>query len=129
MGKVRCAYNQRVPSSAVIAYEMYNLAGWRMVSCYQLLNFSLRSQTFCYTADFSTTFFYIYVKPRLVCTSYHKTTSKHPRIQEFWLYFAKKISKTSDRNRKSSPTQLTPSVPMACGNAYVKHFTKFPDFF
>ena len=25
----------------------------------------------------------------LFYTSHHKTTSKHPRIQEFWLYFAK----------------------------------------
>ena len=32
---------------------------------------------------------YICLKPRLFCTSHHKTTSKHPRIQKFWLYFAK----------------------------------------
>ena len=35
-----------------------------------------------YTADFSTTI-YICLKLRLLCTFHHKTTSKHPRIQEF----------------------------------------------
>ena len=35
--------------------------------------------------------FYECLKPRLFCKSHHKTTSKHPRIQEFWLYFAKKF--------------------------------------
>ena len=45
----------------------------------QLPDFSLRSQAF-------PLLFYICLKP-----SHHKTTSKHPRIHEFWLYFAKKI--------------------------------------
>ena len=45
------------------------------------------------------------LKPRLFCTFHHKTTSKHPRIKEFWLYFAK-ISVTPDKNEKSAPTQL-----------------------
>ena len=43
-----------------------------------------------------------------------------------------KISVTLDKNGKSASTQLAPPVPggpMACGNAYVKHFAKFPDFF
>ena len=40
----------------------------------QLPDFSLRSPTFCYTADFSITFL-----PRRFCTFYHKITSKHPR--------------------------------------------------
>ena len=48
----------------------------------QLPDFSLRSQTFCYSADFLLPFD-ICLKPRLFCTSHHKTTSKHPRIQEF----------------------------------------------
>ena len=62
-----------------------------------------------YTADFSTTI-YICLKLRLLCTFHHKTTSKHPRIQEFWLYFAKK-SVTPDKNGESAPTQLAPPVP------------------
>ena len=54
----------------------------------QLPDFSLRSPTFCYTADFSTTFLYM-LKTKTFCASHHKTTSKHPRIQKFWIYFAK----------------------------------------
>ena len=38
-----------------------------------------------------------------------------PRIQEFWLYFAKKNSVTPDKNVKSAPTQLAFPVP---GQAY-----------
>ena len=92
--------------------------------------FSLRSQTFCYTADFSTTFLYL-LKTKTFCISHHKTTSKHPRIQEFWLYFAKKIV-ILEKNGKapsSSCLLLYLGMPMACSNTYVKHFEKFPDFF
>ena len=42
-------------------------------------------------------------------TSHHNTTSKHPRIPAFYVILQKKI--------------------MACGNAYVKHFAKIPDYF
>ena len=58
--------------------------------------------------------FYICLKPRLFCTFHHKTTSKHPRIQEFWLYFEKN-SVTPDKNGKSAFTQLALPVP---GQAY-----------
>ena len=67
----------------------------------QLPDFNLRSQTFCYTADFSTTFLYM-LKTMTFCTSYHKTTSKHPRIQEFWLYFEKKF-RVSKQKREKCP--------------------------
>ena len=36
----------------------------------------------------------------LFCTSHHKTTSKHPRIQEFWLYFAKIFSDPRQKQEK-----------------------------
>ena len=95
----------------------------------QLPDSSLRSQTFCYTADCSTTF-YIYWKPKPFCTSHHKTTSKHFRIQEFWLHFAKKFCDFRQNGKAPPPSWLLClGRPMACGNSCVKHFAKFPDFF
>ena len=44
--------------------------------------------------------FYICLKPRLFCTSHHKTTSKHPRIQNFWLHFAKNCCDFSQKREK-----------------------------
>ena len=49
-------------------------------------------------------------------------------------FILQNISVTPDKNRKSPLIQLAPLVPgqayaMACGNAYVKHFAKFPDYF
>ena len=49
--------------------------------------------------------FCICLKPRHFCTSHHKTTSKRPRIQAFWLYFAKKFL-WLHKNGKSALTQL-----------------------
>ena len=72
----------------------------RVQGC-QLPDFSLRFQSSCYTADFSTTFIYICLKPRHFCTSHHRTTSKHSRIQEFWLYFAKKFCDPRQKREKS----------------------------
>ena len=69
----------------------------------QLSDFSLRFQTFCYIADFSTTF-YICLKPRFFYTSHHKTISKHSRIQEFWLYSAKMFCDPRQK-RESTPIQ------------------------
>ena len=43
-------------------------------------------------------------------TSYYKTTSKHPKIQKYLLYFAKK-SVIPDKNGQSAPTQLAIPVP------------------
>ena len=65
----------------------------------QLSDFSLRSQTFFYTSDLSTTF-YICLKSRLFGTSHHKTTSKHTRIQEFWLCFAKYFFDSRQKREK-----------------------------
>ena len=76
------------------------VAFWLPKQGCQLPDFSLRSETFCCTADFSTTFFYICLKPRLFCKSHYKTTSKHPRIQDFWLYFAKKFCNFRQKQEK-----------------------------
>ena len=81
----------------------------------QLSDFSLRSQSSCYTADISTTFLNI-LKTK---TFLHIPSQNH---QQFWLYFAKRFCDFRQR-REKHPTQLV------CGNAYVKHFAKFPDCF
>ena len=54
--------------------------------------FSMRSQTFCYTADFSTAF-YICLKPRHCCTSHYKTTSSFDFVLQ-------RFSVTPDKNGK-----------------------------
>ena len=72
--------------------------------------------------------FYICLKPRLFGTFHHKTTSKHPRIQEFCkknLWFQTKTSKALP----PSWLLLCLGKPMTCGNAYFKHFAKSSDFF
>ena len=77
-------------------------------------------------------FFYICLKPKLFCTSQHKTTSKHPRFPEFCLYCAKNFCDSQTKTGKApvpSWLLLCLGSPMPCGNAYVKPFTKFPDFF
>ena len=94
--------------------KRYLLFYMRTQGC-QLPDFSLRSQTFCYIADFSTTF-YICWKLRLFCISHHKTTSKHPKTQKFRLYFAKtfcnfKNSLWPRQKLGKAPTQLVPPVP------------------
>ena len=89
----------------------------------RVANFGLRSQTFCYTTDFLL-LIYICLKPRLFLTFHHKTTSKHPRIQKFWIYFAKKFCDSQTKTGKAPPPSwllLCVVRPMACGNAYVKH--------
>ena len=68
--------------------------------------------------------FHIYLKPRLSCTTHHKTTSKHPSTQEFWLYFAKKILRPQTKTGKAPPPiWLLPCLgrSMACSNANIKH--------
>ena len=92
----------------------------------QLPDFSLRSQIFCYTAVFSTTFLYM-LKTRLFFTSQHKTTSKHHRIQECWLYFAKGFCDPPQTETGKHPH---PAGSSCAWHAYHdKHFAKFPDFF
>ena len=63
----------------------------------RVVNFHLR--LFVILQTFFTTF-YICLKPRLSCTSYHKTTNKHLRIQKFWLYFAKKFCDFRQKREK-----------------------------
>ena len=78
--------------------------------------------------------FHIYWKPRLFCISHHKTTSKHPKTQKFRL-FCKNFLWTWERlekTGKASPLSwflLCLGRPLVSGNAYVKHFAKFLDFF
>ena len=97
----------------------------------QLPDFSQRSQTVCYTADFSTTFLYI-LKTKTFCTSHHKTISEHPRIQEFLLYFAKNFC---DFRQKREKRLYPAGSSCACACLWpdvtctVKHLTKFTDFF
>ena len=95
----------------------------------QLPDFSLRSQTFCYTADISTTFLYM-LKTKTFLHILTKPTASTQNSKLLTL-FCKKISVTSDKNGKSAPPSWTLCLgrPMACGNAYVKHLAKFPDFF
>ena len=101
----------------------------------QLPGFSLKPQIFYYTtADFSATFLYICSRPILFCTSHHNTTSsKHPRIHE-WIFLTllQKILWPQTKTGKVPPPSwllLCLGKPMACGNAYVTHFAKFPNLF
>ena len=90
----------------------------RLTQGCQLPDFSLRSQTFYYTADFSATFLYMLktetffahtitkcLNQEFFCKSHHKTTSKQKKFCDL----------TPDKNWKSAPTQLAPPVP---GQAY-----------
>ena len=75
----------------------------------QLPDFSLRSQTFCYTTSLYTlktkTFFaHLITKPQTSTLKFENFDS-----------ILQKVSVTSDKNGKSVPTQLAPSVP---GQAY-----------
>ena len=101
------------------------LQGW-CCQCCQFPDFSLRSQTFCYTADFSTNF-YTCLKPRLFWISYHKTTSKHSRIQEFRLYFAGNFCDFRQK-RDKHPHSAGSSCAWAGLQPAITCFQKFPDF-
>ena len=85
-------------------------------SC-QLPDFSLRSQTFFFPADFPTTFLYM---PKT--TTFSHLITKQPastlEFQYFVLYFAKQFSVSPDKNGKSAPASLAPPVP---GQAYGRH--------
>ena len=61
--------------------------------------------------------------PRLICTFYYKTISKHLIIQKFWFYLHKH-SVALDKNGKWAPTKLASPVP-----GRPMPFEKFPDFF
>ena len=91
-------------------------------SC-QLPDFSLRSQTFCHTADFSTTFLYM-LKTKTFFA--HPITKPPASTLEF-----KNFDFILRKNFVTLPSWLLRWLgrPMARGNAYPKHFTKFPHFF
>ena len=75
---------------------------------------------------------YICLKPRPFCASHYKATSKHSRFWEFWLYFAKRFLWPQTKTGKVPlPSWLLQWLGrlIACDNAYVKRFAKFPDFF
>ena len=80
----------------------------------QLPDFSLRSQTFCYIADFSTTF-YIFAENQdffaYPITKPQASTLKLKNLD----FILQKLSVTLDKNWESVPTQLVPPVP---GQAY-----------
>ena len=97
----------------------------------KLSDLSLRSQTICHTADILTTFF-IYAKNHHISTSYNKTPSKTPRIPVFLVCFAKKLLWVQTKTGRVPRYRchfLRLGRFMVCGNAYVEHFAKFPDFF
>ena len=83
----------------------------------QLPDFSLRFQAICHIADFSTTFsIRLKTKPLLHITKPPASTLEFKNFD----FILQNISVTLNKNGKSAPTQLAPSV---------KHFAKFPDFF
>ena len=75
---------------------------------FQLPDFSLRSQTFCYTADFSTTF-YIFLKPRLFAHSIIKPLASTLKFKNFDSHL-QNISVAPNKSGKSGPTKLVPPV-------------------
>ena len=102
---------------------------YRDLQGFQLPDFSLRFQTFCHTADFSTTFLYMLKTKTFFAYLITKPPASTLEFNNFD-FVLQKIFVTSDENGKRAPTQLAPPVPgQAYGNAYVKQFTKFLDFF
>ena len=80
----------------------------------QLPDFCLRSQTFCYIADFSTTFLYL-LKAKTFF-AYHITKPPASTLKLKNLDFIlQKLSVTSGKNWESVSTQLVPPAP---GQAY-----------
>ena len=77
--------------------------------------------------------FYICLKPRLFFA--YPITKPPTRTQEFKSFdsiLQKKFCDFRQKRTKLPPPSwllLLLGRPMACGNAYVKHFAKFPDFF
>ena len=87
---------------------------WCMLQGCQIPDFSLRSQTFYYTADFFITFF-IYTQNQDFFA--HPITKPPASTLAFKNFdsILQRNSVISDKNGKSIPTQLAPPVP---GQAY-----------
>ena len=75
----------------------------------QLLDFSLRSQTFCYTADFFTTFLYMLKTETFLHIPSQKILASTLELKNFDSILPKN-SAPLDKNGKSAPTQLAPTV-------------------
>ena len=96
----------------------------------QLLEFSLTFQTIFYTADFRRIFLYM-----LETTTFPHPITKHPAstLEFQYLYSILQIDfcePGQKQEKRPFPRWhlLCLGRPMTCGNAYVKHFVKFPDF-
>ena len=83
-------------------------------ACCQLPDFSLRSQTSCYLADFSTTFLYLPKTKTFFSHPITKPPASTLKLKNFD-FILQKLSVTPDKIGESTPTQLVPSVP---GQAY-----------
>ena len=80
----------------------------------QLLDFSLRSQTFCYTADFFTTLLYMLKTETFLHIPLQKIPASTLEFKHVDSILPKNFAPL-DKNGKSAPTQLAPTVP---GQAY-----------
>ena len=113
------------------------LKKFRVQSCtghyqgWQLPDFSLRSQTFCYTTDFSTTFLYMLKTKTLFAHSMTKPQANILEFKNFDSILQQKNLWSWIFGKASSLSWLLLCLgrPMASSYAYLKHFTKFPDFF
>ena len=96
-------------------------------------DFSLRSQTFCYTADSSTTFLYMHIlKTKTFLHIHHKTTNKPLEFNKFDSVLQKEFCDFRLKMGKSPPLSwlfLCLGRPMACGGASIKLFARSPNFF
>ena len=83
----------------------------------QLPDFSLKSPTFCYTAEFTTTFLYM-LKTNIFFA--HSITKPPANILEFKNLdsILQKISVTPDKSGKSALTQLALPVPGQAGDLW-----------
>ena len=95
----------------------------------QLPDLSMRSQTFCYTADFLTNFF-LYMPKTINCSHF---IPKQPASTLEFQYFYSNLQYLWAQTKMGRAPFLRWHLqclgrPMICGNSYVKHFAKFPDF-
>ena len=76
----------------------------------QLPDFSLRSQTFRYTADFSTNFLYMLKTKTFFAHPITQPPASALKFKNFD-FILQKNSVISDKNGKRAPTQLASPVP------------------